>query len=122
MTPYEINSETLPVAIIAVMLIFALYVLYITYSKKDLTCCLKLLFGIESLVFLGIIITQVYFIPKFSSEIKEAFRNGSEIICKLKDKNNLVISSKRGYVLKSGFFIKNGVALGADRCMILQEK
>jgi len=63
-----------------------------------------------------------YFLYQYAKDgLKKHFFNNAEIVCKYK-KENIIIQKEAHYMLKDGYFIKDGVAIDIDGCKNLKDK
>ena len=63
-----------------------------------------------------------YFLYQYAKVgLKKHFFNNGEIVCNYK-KENIIIQKEAHYMLKDGYFIKDGIAIDIDNCKYLKDK
>jgi len=63
-----------------------------------------------------------YFLYQYTKDgLKKHFFNNGEIVCNYK-KENIIIQKEDHYMLKDGYFIKDGAAIDIDNCKNLKNK
>jgi len=114
----NIQADDLTIGIMSVLVVFAVYTLYCATRNKNIN--FKVL-GVLMMVFAVIMVSiQNYYYNSEESRILNRFNSGNDIVCKFNENSNIVISKKRGYELKSKFFIKEEMAVNLGSCYLLE--
>jgi len=113
-----IQADDLAVTMISVIAVLAFYALHCVKNEKEHN--LKVVVTIMIVVSLVVLSSQKYSNSSEKSRVLNRFNSAEDIVCKLNEDSNIVISKKRGYELKSNFFIKDDIAVELGKCYLLK--
>jgi len=114
----NIQMDSLGVGVMSVLLAFVLNILYCTVKSSDIN--FKVLVISMTIVTIVMVSAQKYYYSNEQNKILNRFNSGGDLICKFNKNSNIVISKKRGYKLKSRFFLKDGMAIKMGSCYLLE--
>jgi len=114
----NIQANDLAIAMMSVLAVSALYTLYCVTKDRDFN--FKVLGVIMVVVVIAMVSAQNHYYNSEKSRVLNKFSSGSDIVCKFNENSNIVLSKKRGYELKSKFFIKNEMAVKLESCYLLE--
>jgi hypothetical protein len=114
----DIRVDDLAITMMSVLVALALYTLYCIKNEQDHN--LKVVVAIMIIVTVSMLSLQKYDYNSEESRVLNRFNSAEDIICKFNDDRNIIISKKRGYELKSSFFIKDEMAVKLGSCYLLE--
>ena len=114
----NIQADDLTIGMMSVLVAFVLYILYCVVKSSDLN--FKVLGVLMIVVSIPMISAQRYYYDNEESKVLNRFNSEGDIVCKFNENSNIVISKKRGYELKSKFFIKDGMAVRLGSCYLVE--
>ena len=119
MTTLEsIHANDLVVILISALTTFVLYLLYCAVKNKDIN--FKVLIVAMIIVSAVSVPLQNYYYSSAKREILNRFASDNDIVCKFNKNSNIIISQKKGYKLKDGFFIKDDMAVKLGSCYLIE--